>query len=91
MTDDPTYAQQRVLRLIAELGGAALGPEIDDAAARTVGAHLTTLRDAGYLQSRPHPKSGGRTYRWSLSADGREVVEREAEAWETAAAALEES
>ena len=89
MTATPTYAQQRVLRLVAELGGSALGTEINDAASLTVGAHLTTLRDAGFLRSRPDPMSGGRTLRWSLTADGRDVVEREASAWRTAAAALE--
>ena len=90
MTDHPSHAERRILRLVAELGGTALGPEIDEAADRIVGAHLTKLRDTGYLRSRPHPESGGQTLRWELTADGRAVVDRETEAWETAAAALED-
>jgi DNA-binding transcriptional ArsR family regulator len=89
MTDHPSHAERRVLRLVAELGGAALGPEINQAADRVVGAHLTALRDEGYLRSRPHPESGGRTYRWELTTDGREVVKRETETWQSAVAALE--
>jgi chromosome segregation and condensation protein ScpB len=90
MTDQPSNAERRVLRLVAALGGAALGPEIDEAADRVVGAHLTRLRDEGFLRSLPHPESGGKTLRWELTADGRAVVDRETEAWETAAAALED-
>jgi DNA-binding transcriptional ArsR family regulator len=91
VTDHPSHAKRRVLRLVAALGGAALGPEINEAAPVTVGAHLTKLRDEGYLRSRPHPESGGRTYRWELTPDGRAVVELETETWQSAVAALETS
>lgn len=91
MTDEPTYVQRTVLRLVAELGGSAPGPAIHDAAERTVGPHLITLRDAGYLRSRPRLNGDGRAHRWELTADGRAVVERQAEAGETAVAELEGS